>query len=73
MGIAQDLNSKIDDWFNYDWDAATKVVRLLVLFWERADGETLTIPFQILKVIAMDKLSLEIYERDISYFKGNKS
>lgn len=32
MGIAQDLNSKIDDWFNYDWDAATKVVRLLVLF-----------------------------------------
>ncbi|MED2944247.1 hypothetical protein P4282_17505 [Bacillus swezeyi] len=34
MDIDQQMNPKIDDWFNHGWDAATKVVKLLVLFWE---------------------------------------
>lgn len=69
MGFAQDLNSKIDDWFNYDWGTTTKVVRLLVLFWENRWRDIDT----SVSSDAMDKLSLEIYERDKSYFKGNKS
>lgn len=72
MGIAQDLNTKIDDWFNHDWEAAIKVSRLLVLFWENGwrDLDTSVSNFESEET---DKLSLEIYERAMSYFKGNKS
>ncbi|QKN78665.1 hypothetical protein GZ55_12995 [Bacillus pumilus] len=72
MGIAQDLNRKIDDWFNHDWDAAIKVSRLLVLFWENGwrDLDTSVSNYESEET---DKLSLEIYERAMSYFKGDKS
>jgi len=34
MGIDQDINRKIDDWFNHDYESVMKVMKLLVLFWE---------------------------------------
>lgn len=72
MGIAQNLNSKIDDRLNYDWHAATKVLRLLVLFWENRsrDLDTSVSNFESEET---DKLSLEMYERAMTYFKGSKS
>lgn len=72
MGLAQDLNTKIDDWFNHDCEAAVKVSRLLVLFWENGwrDFDTSVSNFESEET---NKLSLEIYERAMSYFKGNKS
>ncbi|MBQ4816441.1 hypothetical protein IHP72_09345 [Bacillus pumilus] len=72
MGIAQDLNKKIDDWFNHDYESVMKVMKLLVLFWENGwrDLDTSVSNFESEET---DKLSLEIYERAMSYFKGNKS
>ncbi|WP_368004416.1 hypothetical protein MHI58_08980 [Bacillus sp. FSL K6-2869] len=72
MGIDQEMNPKIDDWFNHEWDAATKAARLLVLFWENGwrDLDTSVSNFESEET---DKLSLEIYERAMSYFKGDKS
>ncbi|GLJ03543.1 hypothetical protein [Bacillus sp. YKCMOAS1] len=72
MGIAQDLNRKIDDWFNHDYESVMKVMKLLVLFWENGwrDLDTSVSNFESEKT---DKLSLEIYERAMSYFKGDKS
>ncbi|MGG0608885.1 hypothetical protein [Bacillus altitudinis] len=72
MGIDQEMNPKIDDWFNHEWDAATKAARLLILFWENGwrDLDTSVSNFESEET---DKLSLEIYERAMSYFKGDKS
>lgn len=72
MGIAQDLNKKIDDWFNHDYESVMKVMKLLVLFWENGwrDLDTSVSNFESEET---DKLSLEIYERAMSYFKGDKS
>lgn len=72
MGIDQEMNPKIDDWFNHEWDAATKAARLLILFWENGwrDLDTSVSNFESEET---DKLSLEIYERAMSYFKGSKS
>ncbi|MCP1149462.1 hypothetical protein [Bacillus sp. 1735sda2] len=72
MGIDQEMNPKIDDWFNREWDAATKAARLLILFWENGwrDLDTSVSNFESEET---DKLSLEIYERAMSYFKGDKS
>ncbi|QXJ47141.1 hypothetical protein KIV12_13220 [Bacillus altitudinis] len=72
MGIDQEMNPKIDDWFNHEWDAATKAARLLILFWENGwrDFDSSVSNFESEET---DKLSLEIYERAMSYFKGNKS
>ncbi|WNF49685.1 hypothetical protein [Bacillus sp. SG20001] len=72
MGIAQDLNRKIDDWFNHDYESVMKVMKLLVLFWENGwrDLDTSVSNFESEET---DKLSLEIYERAMSYFKGDKS
>ncbi|MFJ6204205.1 hypothetical protein [Bacillus pumilus] len=72
MGIDQEMNPKIDEWFNHEWEAATKAARLLVLFWENGwrDTDTSVSNFESEET---DKLSLEIYERAMSYFKGDKS
>ncbi|MCY7676769.1 hypothetical protein [Bacillus safensis] len=72
MGIDQEMSPKIDEWFNHEWDAATKAARLLVLFWENGwrDIDTSVSNFESEET---DKLSLEIYERAMSYFKGDKS
>ncbi|MCK1973320.1 hypothetical protein LNK20_11515 [Bacillus safensis] len=72
MGIDQEMNPKIDEWFNHEWDAATKAARLLVLFWKNGwrDLDTSVSNFESEET---DKLSLEIYERAMSYFKGDNS
>jgi len=72
MGIDQEMNPKIDDWFNHEWDAASKAARLLILFWENGwrDLDSSVSNFENEET---DKLSLEIYEKAMSYFKGNKS
>lgn len=72
MGIDQEMNPKIDDWFNHDWDAAIKAARLLVLFWENGwrDLNSSVANFEDEET---DQLSLEIYERAMSYFKGKKA
>ncbi|WP_144494879.1 hypothetical protein [Bacillus sp. WP8] len=72
MGLDQEMNPKIDEWFNHEWDVATKAARLLVLFWENGwrDFDSSVSNFESEET---DKLSLEIYERAMSYFKGNKS
>ncbi|AWV42258.1 hypothetical protein NSQ93_08965 [Bacillus sp. FSL W8-0445] len=72
MGIDQEMNPKIDDWFNHDWDAATKAARLLVLFWGNG-WRDLNSSVSNFEDEVTDKLSLEIYERAISYFKGKKA
>lgn len=56
----------------HERDAAIKVSRLLVLFWEHG-WRDLDISVSNFESEETDKLSLEIYERAMSYFKGDKS
>ncbi|MDA7025036.1 hypothetical protein PJ311_00240 [Bacillus sp. CLL-7-23] len=71
MGVDQKMNPKIDDWFNHDYESALKFVKLLVVFWENGwrDLKGSVANFEDEET---DKLSLEIYERAMSYFKGKK-
>ncbi|WP_231834073.1 hypothetical protein [Bacillus subtilis] len=71
MGIDQEMNPKIDDWFNHDYDSATKAARLLVLFWENGWRE-LKESVSNYESEETDRVSIEIYDRAMSYFKGNK-
>ncbi|PRS02423.1 hypothetical protein C6W24_00150 [Bacillus atrophaeus] len=72
MGIDQDINRKIDDWFNHDYDSVMKVMKLLVLFWENGWRE-LKESVSNFESEETDRLSLEIYDRAMSYFKGKKA
>ncbi|MCY8485396.1 hypothetical protein MOC97_07840 [Bacillus atrophaeus] len=72
MGIDQDINRKIDDWFNHDYDSVMKVKKLLVLFWENGWRE-LKESVSNFESEETDRLSLEIYDRAMSYFKGKKA
>ncbi|MDL5143118.1 hypothetical protein [Bacillus atrophaeus] len=72
MGINQDINRKIDDWFNHDYDSVMKVMKLLVLFWENGWRE-LKESVSNFESEETDRLSLEIYDRAMSYFKGKKA
>ncbi|MED1741953.1 hypothetical protein P4U97_21050 [Bacillus swezeyi] len=72
MDIDQEMNPKIDDWFNHGWDAATKVVKLLVLFWGNG-WRDLNSSVSNFEDEETDNLSLEIYERAMSHFKGKKA
>ncbi|WP_437131846.1 hypothetical protein [Bacillus atrophaeus] len=72
MGIDQDINRKIDDWFNHDYDSVMKVMKLLVLFWENGWRE-LKESVSNFESEETDRLSIEIYDRAMSYFKGKKA
>lgn len=65
MGIDQEINRKIDDWFNHDYESVMKVMKLLVLFWENGWRE--------LKGSVNGPAFIEIYDRVMSYFKGKKA
>ncbi|WEZ14162.1 hypothetical protein P5622_10250 [Bacillus subtilis] len=72
MGIDQDINRKIDDWFNHDFESVMKVMKLLVLFWENGWRE-LKESVSNFESEETDQLSIEIYDRAMSYFKGKKA
>lgn len=72
MGIDQDINRKIDDWFNHDFESVMKVMKLLVLFWENGWRE-LKESVSNFESEETDQLSIEIYDRAKSYFKGKKA
>ncbi|MCY8488778.1 hypothetical protein [Bacillus atrophaeus] len=72
MGIDQDINRKIDDWFNHDYDSVMKVMKLLILFWENGWRE-LKESVSNFESEETDRLSIEIYDRAMSYFKGKKA
>ncbi|MCY8913178.1 hypothetical protein MOE47_09665 [Bacillus atrophaeus] len=72
MGIDQDINRKIDDWFNNDYESVMKVMNLLVLFWENGWRE-LKESVSNFESEETDRLSIEIYDRAMSYFKGKKA
>jgi len=72
MGIDQDINRKIDDWFNHDFESVMKVMKLLVLFWENGWRE-LKESVSNFESEEKDQLSIEIYDGDMSYFKGKKA
>ncbi|MEK4422073.1 hypothetical protein [Bacillus sp. FSL M7-0417] len=72
MGIDQEINKKIDDWFNHDYESVMKVMKLLVLFWENGWRE-LKESVSNFESEETDRLSIEIYDRAMSYFKGKKA
>ncbi|MGM0747110.1 MAG: hypothetical protein ACQEUS_04430 [Bacillota bacterium] len=72
MGIDQEINRKIDDWFNHDYESVMKVMKLLVLFWENGWRE-LKESVSNFESEETDRLSIEIYDRAMSYFKGKKA
>ncbi|WP_332276454.1 hypothetical protein [Bacillus subtilis] len=72
MGIDQEINRKIDDWFNHDYESVMKVMKLLVLFWENGWRE-LKKSVSNYESEETDRLSVEIYDRAMSYFKGKKA
>lgn len=72
LGIDQDINRKIDDWFNHDFESVMKVMKLLVLFWENGWRE-LKESVSNFESEETDQLSIEIYDGDMSYFKGKKA
>ncbi|MBP1083485.1 hypothetical protein ACFFJQ_06855 [Bacillus capparidis] len=71
MGKQQDMNRKIDVWLNHDEESLIKLMKLLSIFWENG-WRNLDHSVSNFEDEETDKLSLEIYERAMSYFKGNK-
>ncbi|WJF88554.1 hypothetical protein [Bacillus subtilis] len=72
MGNDQEINRKIDDWFNHDYESVMKVMKLLVLFWENGWRE-LKESVSNFESEETDRLSIEIYDRAMSYFKEKKA
>lgn len=67
-GVPQDINTKVDRWLEEDDKALTYIMRLVVDLssngWKNCKE-----PFANYETVETDKLSVEIYERAMSYFK----
>lgn len=71
IGVDQDMNSKINDWFNQDEDAARLVMELALNFsingWTYVRESVANYENKL-----TDELSLNLYNRAMAYFRGSK-
>ncbi|MEX3713625.1 hypothetical protein ABFV99_14625 [Cytobacillus horneckiae] len=67
-GIEQDNNSKIKNWINHDDESLTKILELLVLL--SKNGWVTNEPISNYEDEKTDKLSKQIYDSAMNYFKG---
>jgi hypothetical protein len=68
LGIDQEINPRINDWLNNDEQSLYKVMKLFVLL--SYNGWTIKEPIANYEDEDTERLSLEIFEEAMSYFKG---
>lgn len=68
--VEQDINQKIEKWLNEDDGTALMLMDLIVLFSE--NGWAPPDSLANYETVETNKLSKEIYERSMAYFKGVK-
>jgi hypothetical protein len=67
-GVQQDMNKKIEDWLNNDVEAMAGVIQLIIDLSHNGWSDCKE-PTANYETVETDKLSKEIYERAMSYFK----
>lgn len=67
-GVKQDMNPKIEDWLNNDAAGMAAVMQLIIDLSHNGWCDRLE-PIANYETVETDKLSKEIYERAMSYFK----
>jgi hypothetical protein len=67
--VEQDINKKINAWFLKDYDSLSKFMTLMDKFYKNG-WDDFTQPIANYEDKETDKLSLELYERAMSFFKG---
>jgi hypothetical protein len=68
LGIEQEINPKIEEWLRQDDESIQKVNDMLVLLWLNG-WNNLTDPVANYENLKTEKLSKEIFERAMEFFK----